>query len=183
MGYKITCLVNLPYEKNVKMYIFPIGKSKWENDLSKYLHRNFDNLAREIGPNAIIVGALEEEFYDEVISTYLGVTFEEIDKLIPALLITNSHPSKINEKSLIFLIPLNDVKGSYQYFDDFLNDLVAYVKGDNHGLIQRLDTAPKFKDIMNDLIKVSLPIVPGIVSLNLNNAVKQVINAWDVKKD
>jgi hypothetical protein len=134
MGYKLSSLVHLPLDDTVDMYIFSIGDKLWEGGLGEVVRKNFDNIARAIGPAAIIVGALEEEFHGEVVEKYLGRNYHELKNMMPAILMTDAHPEKLTAKSLRVLVPLREAHERYKTIDDFLADLAAFARGENDHL-------------------------------------------------
>lgn len=177
MGYKLSSIVHLPFDDTVEMYVFSIGDRLWEGGLGEVVHKNFDNIARAIGPKAIIVGALEEEFHGEVVEKYLGRHYQDLKNLMPALLLTDAHPESLTPQSLRVLIPLREANEHYKTIDDFLADLAAFARGDSDLLLKRLEAAPKPEDVVDAIVRVNIPIVPGIVAVNLNAAVSH-LRAW-----
>lgn len=182
MGYKLSSLVRLPLEDDIEMYVFSIGDGLWNGGLHEVVHKNFDILAREIGPNAIIVEALRAEFHGEVVEKYLGKHYHELKNVMPALLITDSHPDNLTGESLRILIPLGDVHQHYPVVDQFLSDLAAFARGESDGLLKRLEEGVGPLEATAEIVRVSLPVVPGFVAVNLNHAVKQLRKWWTKKK-
>jgi hypothetical protein len=164
------------------MYVFFIGDQQWEGGLHEVVHKNFDNIAREIGPHAVIVEGLREEFQGEVVRQYLGKNSDELRHTLPALLITDSHPGALAEKSLRILIPLGDVHQHYQVTEPFLSDLAAFVRGDSDALLRRLEEGVSPIEAVGEIVRINIPVVPGFVAVNLNNAVKQLRKWWDSRK-
>lgn len=183
MGYKLTSLVNLPLDDRTNMYVFSIGDDMWEGGLANIVHRNFDRIAKEIGPQAIIVGALEASFHDEVVSRYLGKNAKEMKNLLPALLITDSHPDKLTSDSLRLLIPMEKVYDRYKVIDRFLSELAAFVRGESDALLKHIEGSPGIAAVANDIVKVNIPVVPGCVWVNLNNAVKHLREWWQRRQE
>jgi hypothetical protein len=182
VGYKLSSLVYLPIDSSVEIYVFSIGDRLWEGGLGEVVQRNFDALARSIGPNAIIVGGLEDEFHGEVVEKYLGRHHAELKNLMPALLITDAHPEHLTDKSLRILIPLREAHERYKVIDDFLRDLAAFVRGENDDLLRTLEGAPTPADALDDIVRVNVPVVPGVVAVNLNSAVRHM-RAWWQRRD
>ena len=182
MGCKLSSLVHLPFEDDVEMYVFSIGDGIWNGGLHEVVHKNFDNLAREIGPHAIIVEALQAEFHGEVVKRYLGKHYDELKNIMPALLITDSHPDALTPESLRILIPLGDVHQHYPVVDQFLTDLAVFARGESDILLKRLEEGIKPLEAAGEIVSVSLPVIPGFVAVNLNHAVKQLRKWWNKKK-
>ena len=109
MGYVLNTLANLPVDGTVHAYIFVL-KPTYNDELTDNIERNFKNIAREIGDHAIIAAGLNEgRWLDEVGPTYLGENWSKYTCLLPALLITDSHPEDITELSKRIFIPLAEV--------------------------------------------------------------------------
>lgn len=180
MGYKLTSLLRLPRMGGVELYVFVVGAWIWEGGLDEVVRKNFDNLAREFGPNAIIVDALTEEFHGEVVQKYLGKNCDELQSMLPAILLTDSHPDELTEESMRVLVPLGDVRRHYEIVDDFLADLASFARGESNQLLQYLEQASRSaraREAATDIIRVNIPIVPGVVAINLNHACRH-LSAW-----
>ncbi len=72
MGYALSSDANLPVEEDVNLYIFMLGSPGWHGDLYEIVERNFDNIAREIGPNAVIVKGLVANYFPEDVRDRFG---------------------------------------------------------------------------------------------------------------
>ena len=182
MGYKLTSLVHLPLDNTVLMYIFAIGDPAWQGGLDDIVHKNFDNIARNIGPNSVIVGGLNADFRGEVVERYLGRSHYELGKQLPALLITDSHPDELTKDSLRILIPLRVAHEQYRIIDDFLADVAAFARRENDNLLLHLESGPKALDVAGDIFEFDFPLVPGVVGVNVSNAVKHLRNWWNREK-
>ncbi len=182
MGYKLTSLVNLPVDDTISIYVFSIGDDLWEGGLGEVVHRNFDNIALEIGGDAIIVGALTEFFHEEVVQKYLGVHHKELKNELPALLITDTHPEQLNDESMRVLIPLREAHEIYPIIDDFLSDLAAFVRGESDDLLKQLESGLNLSEVASDIVEFNIPIVPGVVSVNLNKAFNHLKSWWEINK-
>lgn len=182
MGYKLTSLVNLPVDESVSLYVFSIGDDLWAGGLGEIVHKNFDNIAREIGGDAIIVGALTELFHGEVVEQYLGVHYHDLQNELPALLITDAHPNELTSESMRVLIPLRKAHEIYPVIDHFLSDLAAFVRGDSEELLNNLEKGLSAKEAADDIVKFNIPIVPGIISINLNSTFKHLKAWWEKNK-
>ena len=182
MGYKLTSLVHLPVDDTVQIYVFAIGDGIWDGGLDEIVHRNFDNLAREIGGDAIIVGALTESFHGEVVEKYFGIHQKELKNELPALLITDSHPDELTDESMKVLIPLHKAHEAYPVIEQFLSDLAAFARGDSDDLLQQLEKGVGLVEAADDIVKFNIPVVPGVVGVNLNNAIKHLREWWKNQK-
>ena len=99
MGYQLNSLGNLPIDDSVSLYIFVIN-GEWSGGRYEVLERNFSRIAQSIGSTAVIAKGFDKEFYEEVAHTYLGKDHREFRQLLPALLITDTHPDKLTDGSM-----------------------------------------------------------------------------------
>jgi hypothetical protein len=102
MGYVLNELTNLPIDEGVNFYVFVVS-DPYIDPLTKIIEDNFFNLARSLGDHAVIaVGTNQERFTASVARSYLGKNNSDTSftSLLPALLITNAHPDRLNSDSL-----------------------------------------------------------------------------------
>lgn len=182
MGYKLTNLVHLPLDGTVQLYIFAIGDPEWQGGLDEIIHKNFDNIASNIGGHAVIVGGLKKEFHDQVAQKYFDRSVYDLQPQLPAILITDSHPDEVTKDSLRILIPLRTAHEQYKIVDDFLSDLAAFARKDNDNLLRRLEAGPKVAEAASDIIDFEVPVIPGFVSMNVPKAVRY-LRAWWNKEE
>ena len=100
MGYIATDLARFR-ARGFNWYVFFLEDS-YQDNLRRELSENFENLAREIGPDCLAVrGANRENFWSDVFYTY-AITRKDIDEEsfpLPGLLITDTSVSEIQENS------------------------------------------------------------------------------------
>jgi hypothetical protein len=166
LGYALTSVANLPIEDNVNLYIFILGNAGWHGDLYEIVDRNFENIAREIGPNAVIVkGLVANYFPEELRKQYFGEAHELLwRKGAPALLITDSHPDQLLAESLRLFIPLEEVKARFGSFDAFFDELAAFARRENDDFLDRFeDTRP----LLSEGLKV-IELKPNFFGFGVN---------------
>jgi hypothetical protein len=99
MGLMVHSLDNIPEAANRGYFIYLLDYG-WQEPISEALQRNFEYMAYESANNnaVIIKGTDGKHFQNEVFSWHQinGLDGEDI---LPALLITNSHPSYFREKN------------------------------------------------------------------------------------
>lgn len=118
MGLKIHSLGELPAEASRGYYVYLLDYG-WEEPLGRALRDNFDQMAEAASRNdaAVILG-LGNEFNDQVLSWH-GINGGRADDLLPAVLVTNKHPTAFRDaqargaewnrdKDHLVLIPLRD---------------------------------------------------------------------------
>ena len=178
MGYKLNNLSSLPLDEKIRMYIFAIGVGSWEGALGDIIRINFDRIASKISPSATIVSALTEEMGNEIVEKYLGKTYNELKNEFPALLLTSAHPDRYKPDSPKYLFSLRIVHEKYEIIDDFLEDLIAFARNENRNLLNRLGESVTLKDAANQIVEVSVPILPGI-AFNPVAAIKLFRKWWN----
>ena len=106
MGYALSNLGNLPIQDEINLYIFVVGTS-WKGETYEAIENNFMELAKRIGPNAVIAKGFEPETWSsQVCERYLGKNVETMYDVFPALLLTDSHPEHLTQHSMRLLVPL-----------------------------------------------------------------------------
>ncbi|HEX9928303.1 MAG TPA: hypothetical protein VGB02_07210 [Pyrinomonadaceae bacterium] len=97
MGLHIQSLKSIPenVQRDYFIYLLDYG---WDEPLGEVLVRNFDKMAKVAAESnaVVIVGTDRVHFEDEVFSWH-SINGEDAKQLLPAILITNRHPSKFRE--------------------------------------------------------------------------------------
>lgn len=126
MGYVLSSLGNLPVQDDVSLYIFVINGG-WRGGLHDTIEQNFMELARRIGPKAVIAKGFDPAAWsNEVCAKYLSKDTKILTDVLPALLLTDAHPDRLNEKSLRILIPLRDAEKRFGGVEVFFHALADF---------------------------------------------------------
>jgi hypothetical protein len=168
MGVVLNKLANLSIDDSINFYIFVINGS-YKDPLYENIERNFAALAREIGDNAIIaIGTDTEGFTTSVAKKYLGKDKSDSSFLamLPAMLITNSHPERLSPESLRLIIPLRKVNDQFEGWTQFFHLLTEFVKGNSSEFTKKFEEHQNVLDAANKVISLK-PNMFGI-GLNLN---------------
>jgi hypothetical protein len=169
----LSSLGSLPIEPGIDFYVFVVD-GHWKGGLIQVVNDNFERIAREIGPKAIIAKGFEESlFSDEVCEKYLGKGYQTILHKTPALLITDSHPSKLTSDSTRLFVPLEEVKERFGTFDKFFNLLVQFVRNRNEEFLNQFKKRETLVGF--DIVELK-PNFMG-VGLNLNALIDRVRRA------
>lgn len=166
MGYILNQLSNLPIDKNINFYIFLIN-GEYRNAEYEAIESNFANIARGIGDNAVLaMGTDRKSFTVAVAKKYLGEGNSDRNfvKILPAILITNHHPDKLNDSSLRLIIPLRHICKHYQSWDEFFKSLADFVHGKDDDFVKRFENKNNFLDAINDIALLH----PNFFGLGLN---------------
>ena len=164
MGYVLNALGNLPVDGTVRSYIFVL-KPTYNDELTDAVERNFREIAREIGNNAIIAAGLDEKrWLEEVGPTYLGQDWPAYQELLPALLITDSHPDDVANDSKRIFIPLAEVPKRYPTWTAFFRLLVQHVRGESNELLNLLQPKKDAFTVIDGILKIK----PGIFGINID---------------
>ena len=174
MGAVLNSLTNLPIDKNVHLYIFVIN-GEYKELLYEMLEKNFLDISRSIGNHALIaVGTDKRGFSTSVAKRYLGKgnSDQSFLSLLPALLITDSHPDKIHEQSMRLVVPLKDAEQRFGSWQQFFDSLTSFARGENIAFVQRFETKENLLDAANKVINLK----PGMFGFSLN--INELIDRW-----
>ncbi len=176
MGYMLTSLGNLPIDDEVHFYIF-IVNGQWQEPTYALIEQNFAAVARSIGKNAVIAKGLNsQEWYGEVAETYLGKDHDTYFSMLPALLITDAHPSHVLPESLRLLVPLRDVDSRFGGWSQFFNLLTDFVQLKNDEFVKRFEKRESPIDVMNSVVSLK----PGMFGVSIN--INELITRWRKRK-
>jgi len=179
MGYVLNKLANLPVDDSVRFYIFVIN-GQFQEPLYKIIQDNFVAVARSIGDDAVIaMGAHPESFGEDVIGEYLGHGIPGYHGPTPALLITDAHPSKLTDKSLRLLVPLQQAEERFgKDWNRFFTLLSKFVRGESDEFLKQFEKSEDLSTMANKLMNIR----PGIfgISFNVNEAVT-MFQKWRAK--
>ncbi len=140
MGYALSNLGNLPVQDDIDLYIFVVGSS-WKDETYEAIENNFMELAKRIGPNAVIAKGFEPEAWSsQICDRYLGRNVETLYDVFPALLITDSHPENLTEKSMRLLVPLRDAQKRFGGTAAFFEALSDFARTRNPEFLQKFET-------------------------------------------
>jgi len=139
MGYALSSLGNLPVQNNISIYIFVINGG-WRGGMHDIIEKNFMELARRIGPNAVIAKGFNPEIWsDEVCGKYLGKSTKTLIDVLPALLLTDKHPDLLDNKSLRLLIPLRDAEKRFGGIEIFFHALTEFALNRDASFLSRFE--------------------------------------------
>ena len=170
MGFMLSALGNLPIDENIELYIFVIN-GKWRGGAYELIEQNFMNIAKGIGPKAVIAKGFDPESWSkQVARKYFGENYSVLFDAIPALLLTDVHPEKLNDKSLRLIVPLRDVEKRFGDWDNFFRLLSQFAIDKN------IEFLEKFEDSSSLLREGSkyFELKPNIFGIGVNlNAIIQ----------
>ena len=140
MGYYLSSIFSISSEDRHKYFVFYIASHGIEDTVSRWINVNFAGIAQHLGPHAVIVRGLTEDFdeqtlrlYGEEIRTfYLGRKWENnfdvraFDRwianealndsgfswsdLVPALIVTDKNPQHKEPGQIFYIIPLGRIR-------------------------------------------------------------------------
>ena len=158
MGYLLTRLDNLPDDDSVKYYLFLLRPS-FDTPILETLDRNFKRISKAVGQSAVYaVGINEDEWLEEVASLYLGPNWHEYLGLLPALLITDKHPRKLDASSLRLFMPLHDIEKRFGTLDQFLLQVTSFTSGKNNNFIKLFRNRGDVFDTMKKVFKLDIGV-------------------------
>lgn len=181
MGYVLNELANLPVDNNVHFYIFVVN-GQYREPLYEMMERNFMEIARSIGGHAVIaVGTDKQSFTTSVARKYLGEGNSDASflALLPALLITNDHPDRLQKDSLRLVVPLREAESRFGGWQQFFSKLAQFVRGESDEFVRRFEEKDNLLDAANKIVSLK----PGAfgVGLNLNELVERWLKSRAAK--
>jgi len=102
MGLMIHSLENLPTtaRRNFFIYLLDYG---WNEPISNALRENFDRMAEIAAKNkAVIIKGTEIAHFQNEVMSWHQINNENAEDLLPALLITNTHPQYFKDSNEAF---------------------------------------------------------------------------------
>ena len=171
----ISSLDFLPNDPRIHFYIFLVHGG-FHTQLLREFRDNLYELTERIGPHAVIVEGLNEELVlGQVSHMYFGDDPAAFYSVIPAVMITDAHPTTLTEDSLRILVSLQKVTEKFGSFDAFLTLLTRFVR----------DHDPQFLDLLENslvqLIAGMLELKPNFCGIGIN--LNQVITHWSTRRE
>lgn len=177
MGYALSTLGNLPIQDDISLYVFVIGGG-WQGGHGEIIERNFMRLAQRIGKNAVLAKGFEPESWStQVCAKYLGKGADADLNLVPALLITDAHPEKLNDRSLRLLVPLRDAERRFGGVDQFFDALSDFAVTKNPGFLARFEE----KTSVAKTLWSAVELKPNLFGFGVN--LKNLINPSEIDRD
>ena len=171
MGYQLASLGNLPVDESVNFYIF-IVNGDWNGGNYEILENNFSNIAQRIGPNAVIAKGFDSKAWTrDVASAYLGKNAKQLFGLLPALLLTDSHPDNLTDDSFRLLVPLGDAKERFGNFDTLFAALSDFAINRDATFLDNFEDERDLIGAGNSIIDLK-PNFFG-VGININEMIKR----------
>ncbi|MBT3029506.1 MAG: hypothetical protein KME36_00180 [Candidatus Thiodiazotropha sp. (ex Lucina pensylvanica)] len=99
MGLHVHSLDNIPYSDN-RDYLIYLLEYGWHEPLAKALNDNFDKMANIAAKSrAVIIRGTELAHFENEVFSWHNINNERGEDVLPAILITNAHPSYFLENS------------------------------------------------------------------------------------
>ena len=173
MGYYLNELANLPVDENINFYIFVVN-GQFREQLYQTVQDNFATIAHSIGSQAVVAAGTDPKaFSSDVARTYFGTDDREYLEMLPAMLITNTHPAKLTKDSARLFVPLRDAEERFGGWAQFFSLLSEYVRGESDEFVKRFERR-------EDLIAAGNKVIsfrPGILGFSVN--VNELIDRWN----
>ena len=164
MGYMLNSLGNLPIDDKIGFYIFVVNGG-WRGGLYDIIERNFANIAKKIGSNAVIAKGLDSEAWSsQIAKKYFGERHGELFHALPALFLTDAHPEKLTRQSLRLIIPLRDVEKRFGDWDSFFGSLSKFAIERDPEFLQRFQDADDAIAAGNRILEIK----PNFYGIGIN---------------
>jgi len=99
MGLHVHSLENIPSSEN-RDYLIYLLEYGWHEPLDRALHENFDKMANFAAQNrAVVIRGTELAHFDNEVFSWHSINNEKGEEVLPAILITNAHPSYFLENN------------------------------------------------------------------------------------
>ena len=99
MGLHVHSLSNIPKSEN-RDYLIYLLEYGWHEPLAQALNNNFDKMAGIAAQNrAIVIKGTELAHFENEVFSWHQINNEHGDDILPAVLITNAHPSYFMENN------------------------------------------------------------------------------------
>jgi len=135
VGYLATDIARIP--GGFEWFVFLL-EDDWSDALRKEFADNFQNLAKEVGPKALVVRGIEPgSFAAELLATYALDHDVSAERRLPALLIADTPPKDVKEndprmeKVKMVLLPLAEQYVRPGSVTDLLRSVARTVKDPN----------------------------------------------------
>jgi len=172
MGYYLNELANLSIDENVHFYIFVVN-GQYKEQLYKTVQENFVEIAHSIGSKAVIaLGTDPKAFSDSVAKTFLGGTDQSYFAMLPAMVITNTHPKKLTKNSVRLFVPLRDAEARFGGWAQFFSLLSAYARGESDKFLKKFERKEDLVSAANRVISIQ----PGMFGFSVN--VNELVDRW-----
>jgi hypothetical protein len=102
MGLMVYSLSNIPCSANRDYFIYLLDYG-WDEPIAKALRENFDKMATIAASNkAVVIKGTELSHFENEVFSWHNINNENSEGLLPALLITNTHPQYFMENNQSF---------------------------------------------------------------------------------
>lgn len=99
MGLHVHSLENIPFSEN-RDYLIYLLEYGWHEPLSRTLNENFDKMANFAAQNrAVVIRGTELAHFENEVFSWHNINNESGEEILPAILITNAHPTYFLENS------------------------------------------------------------------------------------
>jgi hypothetical protein len=114
MGLHVHSLTNIPKSEN-RDYLIYLLEYGWHESLSDALRDNFDNMAARAAKNrSVVIKGTELGHFENEVFSWHHINSERDENILPAILITNAHPSYFREGQFRF----RQKRGLYRESDE-----------------------------------------------------------------
>jgi hypothetical protein len=165
MGYLLTSLNQLPVDGSVDYYLFLL-RASFDTPILETVERNFAKIAKEVGASGVyaVPAADHDKWLDQVGASYLGATWQDYEDLLPALLLTDSHPEEVTSESLRLFMPLGDVDKRFGSLDKLLVQVTRFMRKEDNKFLEKFRKKEDVFDASKKIFKWDV----GVLGLKID---------------
>ena len=173
MGYRIGSLASLPIIHGKSLYVFVLGRRMWHGGLLEEIEKNFNRLAKEIGPKgAIVMGHDGVDLSYELVDALYDNGPDGIQEIIidgdsrdGAILILGGHPESIKKNDLVLYSPLEHLNAHFGGVQQFLSELCDFAEKPNEKFINKFHEPED--GVFTRIMKI-LELKPNFFGIGIN---------------
>lgn len=183
MGYKISTIKNLPVIPEIDLYVFVLGNYEWQGGYREIIERNFNRLAKNLGPKAAIVaGHNGINLSNELIQCLCNrlPDYKLLENLVhktehagTSLLLLGAHPKELKETDLILYAPLSEIDIKFNGLEIFFDELCRFAIDKNESFLKKFEE--KNTNINDYLGAIELKPNFWGIGLNINFFIEKVL--------
>jgi len=183
MGYRISTIKNLPVIPEINLYVFVLGNYEWQSGYRGIIEKNFNRLAKNLGPKAaIVVGHDGINLSNELIQCLHNrlLDYKLLEDLVrkadhsgTSLLLLGAAPKELKATDLILYAPLSEIDIKFNELEIFFNELCHFATDMDESFLRKFEE-PNISSY--DLLGI-IDLKPNFfgIGININAFIEKVL--------